>query len=164
MRNYTRPITVVDDKTGEIIPTQQLFGEDATKVSELCMHIMYDALYYTHRDHTGCYRSPSRPQISEFKKTPGWTKLYREAQSKWAKENPDEVQKERESEDAWIASATKRFADLFRLAKKHGVRLQWHGTSPYYTPKGEKKKGSCNTPDSWHVYKNAQIIAQIHCM
>lgn len=163
MSDYTRKISVADENTHKVIPASQLFGDDADAVSDLCMQIMDDALHGNCRSHTHCYRSPFRPKFSEFEKKPGWVALYKKAQDDWEKENPDEVHKEVESQEIWEAAARARFANLFRLARKHHVRLKWQGTSPYYTPKGEKKKVCVNTPDRWFVYQNGEVIAQIHC-
>lgn len=163
MNDNTKKISVLDEKTHEVIPANQLFGDDADAVSDLCMQILDDALYYTHRSHTNCYRSPSRPKTTDFVKNPGWVSLYKKAQKDWEKENPDEVHKERVSQEAWDAAAKARFANLFRLAKKHHVRLKWQGTSPYFTPTGGKEQRCINTPDRWFVYQNGEVIAQIYC-
>lgn len=159
-----KKIIITDDKDGKIIPTEQIFGKDADKVSELCMKIFDDALFHTDRSYTSCYRSPTRPKISDFEKFPGWVKLFKQATLEWAMENPTEFQKEQMSEEAWTAIAKSRFSKLFYLARKHRVHLQWNGTSPYYTPKGEKKKGGINLPDKWTIFKGHEIIAHIHCM
>lgn len=164
MNNATRKIAIVSEHGGNIIPTEQIFGDDSALVSELCMHIFHDALYHDHRDYTGCYRSESRPKISDFEKVTGWVKTFRQATLKWAEMNPDEFQKEKASEDAWTATAKDRFAQLFRLAKKHHVHLQWCGTSPYYIRKENEEKRGPNTPDKWIIFQDTKRIAQICCM
>lgn len=164
MSDYTRKITIVDDHDSNIIPTEQIFGDDSAVVSDLCMHIFHDALFHDRFSYTGCYRSASRPKTTDFEKIPGWTHLYRQAIKDWKVKNPDEFQKEKESEEAWIATAKDRFAQLFRLAKKHHVHLQWCGTSPYYIRKENEEKRSPNTPDKWIIIQDTKRIAQICCM
>ena len=90
--------------------------------------------------------------------------VYRQAIEDWKVKNPDEFQKEKESEEAWVATAKDRFAQLFRLAKKHHVHLQWCGTSPYYIRKENEEKRGPNTPDKWIIIQDTKRIAQICCM
>lgn len=164
MSDYKRKIAIVSDHDGNLIPTEQIFGDDSTVVSDLCMHIFHDALFHDHFNYTGCYRSASRPKISYFKKTPVGIKSYRQAIEDWKTENPVEFQKEKASEEAWNATAKDRFAQLFRLAKKHHVHLQWCGTSPYYVRKDNEEKRGPNTPDKWIIIQDTQRFAQICCM
>ena len=164
MPDYKRKIAIVSDRGGNIIPTEQIFGDDSEMVSQLCMEIFHDALYHDSRTHTGCYRSDSRPKIADFEKVPGWIKSYRQAIADWEIANPVEFQKEKASEEAWNATAKDRFAQLFRLAKKHHVHLQWCGTSPYYVRKDNEEKRGPNTPDKWIIIQDTQRFAQICCM
>lgn len=164
MYTTTRKIDIVAERGGNIIPTEQIFGDDSEMVSQLCMEIFHDALYHDSRTHTGCYRSDSRPKIADFEKVPGWIHTFKNANRNWEMNNPDEFQKERASQDAWTATAKNRFAKLFRLAKKHHVRLQWCGTSPYYTPAVTEEKRGPNCPDRWIIIQNTERIAHIYCM
>ena len=157
-----RRITIVT-RGGKIIPVEEVFAEDTEQVSELCMNIFHDALYHDRNSYTGCYRSESRPRLSDFKKAPGWVEEYKQAVLAWEKANPDEVREEQKSNEEWTNKAKDRFKALFRLAKKHHVRLEWCGVSPYYIRK-DNKKVAVNTPDRWIVRKGGSEIGLINCM
>ena len=134
------------------IDPADLFGKDAARLLTACEKAFHHKL----RPYEGCYRSPSRPRISDSRKNASegtsFIAFYRAALAKWEKENPEEVQKEQESRKAWEAERDKQHRIIFGIAKRHGIYLQWHG----------KSSAAC-CPDQWTIYRKHESIARICC-
>ena len=128
-----------------VIGLDILVGKDVKKLTTACENIMHNWLYR----YDGCYFSPSRPRPSRFRRQEGVS--FRELTEIWMEENPDEVEKEKESRGKWEQNRDRQFKIVYGIAKRHGLYLEWCGN------------GSVPEGDRFLVYKNQDVIAKLQC-
>jgi hypothetical protein len=143
-------IATLSYPSARIVPTD-LFGNDADRLLAACEKAFDNALH----KYKGCYRSPSRPTLTEvrlfsYESTLGVA--YRAALDKWKADEPDEAAKEESSRKEWEMQRDKQFRIIYGIARRHHLHLHWHGND------------SSSCPDQWTIYKNGKSIARIYCL
>lgn len=130
-----------------LIPAKKIFGKDAAKAEELCKTIFHYGLYGNRK----LYKAP-HPNLSELKDLSTlWNMSLHDTLLRWQTINvPDELAKQQCEESANHDKIQKAFRSLYGIAKRHHVKITWHGESCV----------ACE-PDRFTVFKNGKEIAKI---
>ena len=146
---------IINVETFTIVDPAEIFGKDANRLLEACNRAFHNWL----RKYEGCYRSPSRPTLGDVRKTlnisngDSFFAAYKAAMTAWESANPKEVAKEHLSRKEWEEIRDKQFRIIYGIARRHGLYLEWHGTS----------SAACYG-DRWTIYKHNECIARLCCM
>lgn len=135
----------------EVIPAEELFGEDAKLLEDTCKKILHHVL----RPYEGCPTLiPLHVQITIksglLPEKAGFMDRYLDAIKKWQRENPKEAQEILSIRKNWENERDRQFEVLHEISKRAGLSIRWHGDF-------EKR---CR-PDMWDIYRDKNLIARI---
>lgn len=134
-----------------MIPAHRIFGKEADTVEKLCKIIFQYGLY----GNTKCYKAP-HPSITELQKLASmWNVNLIAAMRRWQEENvPQEMAKQRASEAENTANFEKALRQLYGIAKRRHIKINWHGS-----------KGSITCqPDQFEIMRCGESIGRIRLM
>ena len=140
------PVMLVDNKA---VNAKTIFGKDAEKVISTCKAI-YDRYMYPAEN-----GRPSNPAITIGHVHPFNTpvgKTWRECVNDWLNDHPAEKAQYETAKANWEAEGAKLWKELFGIAKRRHIRIEWLGTDR-----------SCCFPDQFMVRKGGDVIAMIQC-
>lgn len=144
-------VTYTPQDPREVIPAEEIFGEDAELLHETCKNILNHVL----RPYQGCPTLiPLHVQIgmkaSLHPEKAGFMDRYLAAVAKWQADNPKEATEILTARGNWEKERDQQFVILNDIAERHGVSIKWHG----------KETAAC-CPDRWEVYRDNKAIARI---
>lgn len=148
---------IINVDTFTLVNPAEIFGKDANRLLKACNSAFHNWL--PSGKYEGCYRSPSRPTLRDVRETINISKgdsliaAYKAAMVAWESANPEEVAKEHLSRKEWEDNRDKQFRIIYGIARRHGLYLDWHGTS---------SAACCG--DQWTIYKHNERIARIYCL
>ena len=147
---------IINVDTFTIVDPVEIFGKDAKRLLAACNIAFHNWL--PSGRYEGCYCSPSRPTLSDFRETFDISKggsliaAFKAKMAAWESDNPEEVAKEQLSRKKWEDNCDKQFRIIYGIAKRHGLYIKWHGNS----------SPCCG--DQWTIYKHNDRIARICCL
>lgn len=141
----------IQQDSNEVIPVEDIFGEDAKLLEETCKKILHHVL----RPYEGCPTLlPLHVQINIkstlFPEKAGYMERYFAAIKRWQEENPKEAQEILSVRGQWEQERDRQFVVLQEIADRAGTKIRWHGDFHKH----------CR-PDMWDIYRDKNLIARI---